>query len=67
MLFVGGIANKEGRGIKILFGILIFILSNIIMFNPVSAALSIIFWIGILLLLAGIGYIIFAFQVRSLK
>ena len=67
MLFVGGIANKEGRGLKILFGILIFILSNIIMFNPVSTAMSIVVWIGILLLLAGIGNLIFAFQVRSLK
>ena len=67
VLFVGGIANKEGRGVKILFGILIFILSNIIMFNPVSAAMSIVVWIGILLLFAGIGSLIFAFQVRSLK
>jgi len=67
ILFVVGITGTEARGLKMVFGILIFILSTIIMFNPVSAALTIVVWIGILLLLAGIGNLIFAFQLKSLK
>lgn len=67
ILFVSGFTGKDGKGLRIVFGILIFIFSTIIMFNPVSAAMTIVIWIGILLLLAGIGNLIFAFQARSLK
>lgn len=66
-VFISGLSEKEGRWIKILFGILIFLLASVIMFNPLGAALSIAVWIGILLLLAGIGNLIFAFQVKGLR
>jgi uncharacterized membrane protein HdeD (DUF308 family) len=66
-MFISGLSEKEGRVVKILFGILIFLLSAVIMGNHYGAALSIAVWIGILLLLAGIGNLVFAFQVKALK
>lgn len=67
LLFVGGIAGKEGKAIRLLFGILIFILATFIMFNPVSAALTTVVWIAILLLLSGTTNLLLAFRVRSLR
>jgi len=58
MLVVDAFAEKGGRGVKIISGILVFLLSTGIMFNPLLAGLSIAIWFGIILLVAGIFNVI---------
>ena len=61
MLFVDAFSDKENTGIKIISGILIFLLSTTIMFNPLFAGLTLAIWFGIILLVAGIYNVIASF------
>jgi len=53
-LVIGGFSAKDGKGIKIVSGILIFLLANVLIFNPIFFGLTMAIWIGIMLLFTGI-------------
>ena len=63
-LVIDGFSMKEGRGIKIVSGILLFLLANVIMFNPLFFGLTMAIWVGIMLLFAGIYNVIAFFTVK---
>jgi uncharacterized membrane protein HdeD (DUF308 family) len=67
MLFADGIAEKGDRGIKIVSGIIIFLFSTMIMFNPLLGGMTFAIWFGILILIAGIYNLIAAFGLRKLE
>jgi len=64
MLFVDALAEKGNRGIKLLSGIVIFLFSLIVIFNPLFAGMTIAIWFAIILLCAGIYNIIFSFDLK---
>jgi uncharacterized membrane protein HdeD (DUF308 family) len=62
MLFVDAFSSKGNTGIKMVSGILIFLLSTTIMFNPLFVGLTLAIWFGIILFIAGIYNVIFSFS-----
>ena len=62
MLFVDAFSGTGAGGIKFISGVLLFLLSTVIMFNPVFGGLTIATWFGIILLTAGIYNVIFSFS-----
>lgn len=67
LLTAGAFSSKEFSWIKLLAGILIIILGNIIMFNPIVMGLTLAIWIGITLLIVGIANVVFSFDIKKLK
>ena len=63
-LFIDAFADKGNMGWKIVGGLLIIILGNIIMFNPLLAGMTFAIWFGIILLVAGIYNIIGSFSLK---
>lgn len=64
MLFIDAFAGTGSAGMKMISGILLFLLSMIIMFNPVFAGLTLGIWFGIILLMAGIYNVIVSFSLK---
>lgn len=64
MLFVDAFSDKANMGIKMISGILIFILSTTIIFNPLFFGLTLAIWFGIILLVAGIYNVVFSFSLK---
>ncbi len=62
MLFVDAFTGDGSAGFKIIGGILIFIASTIIMFNPIFGGLTLAIWFGATLLIAGITNVILSFS-----
>ena len=62
MLVVDAFAEKGGRGVKIISGIIIFLLSTSIMFNPLLMGFTLAIWFGIILMISGIYNIIGSFD-----
>jgi len=65
-LVVDSFATKGNFALKFFSGILLVIFSNVLMFNPLAAGLSITIWIALMLVVAGIYNIILSFQIKSL-
>ena len=65
-LIIDSFSGTGGGLLKIIFGILILILANTIIFNPVAFGLTLAIWIGILLLFAGIYNVFFSFKMKAL-
>ena len=63
-LVVDAFSGKGGMGIKLISGILIFILANMIIFNPVSFGLTLAIWLGVMLLIVGIYNVIISFSLK---
>jgi uncharacterized membrane protein HdeD (DUF308 family) len=63
-LVIDTFSGTGSMGLKIISGILIFILANVIMFDPVSFGLTLAIWIGVMLLFAGIYNIIVSFSLK---
>ena len=63
-LVVGAFSGTGGMGIKLISGILMFLLANFIIFNPVSFGLALTIWIGLMLLVVGIYNIITSFSLK---
>lgn len=63
-LFVNGFSGDGDGFMKIIGGILIFILGMVIMFNPIILGMTLVVWIGIILLIVGIYNVIIAFSVK---
>ena len=63
-LFFDAFAGTGNSGMKLISGILLFLLSTIIMFNPVFGGVTLSIWFGIMLLIAGIYNVIVSFSLK---
>ncbi len=66
-LFIDAFSSKESRGLKMISGILIFLLAWVLMFNPLFMGLTMVIWFGVLLLINGIANVIISFGLRKIK
>ncbi len=64
-LIIDSFSGTGGGLLKIIFGILILIMANTIIFNPVAFGLSLVIWLGIILLFSGIFNIINSFRQKA--
>jgi uncharacterized membrane protein HdeD (DUF308 family) len=64
LLIIDSFSGSGSMLLKLLTGILIVILGNVVMFNPGSAGLTIAIWFGVLLLIVGIYNIIISFSLK---
>ena len=65
-LIIDSFSGTGGGLLKIIFGILILIMANVIIFNPVAFGLTMAIWLGIILLIAGIYNVFISFQMKAL-
>ncbi len=65
LILIKGFSDADNKIIKILSGIFIIILGNIIMNNPVFAGLTAAIWVAALLLSAGIYNVIISFRLKN--
>jgi len=49
---------------KVISGILIIILANVIIFNPLLAGMTMLIWFGILLIIGGIYSLVISFSLK---
>ena len=63
-LIIDAFTGTGGAVMKIIFGILIIILANTIIFNPVAFGLTLAIWLGVILLFSGIYNIINSFSLK---
>ena len=63
-LIIDAFSGTGGTVLKIIFGILILILANTIIFNPVAFGLTLAIWLGVILLFSGIYNIINSFSLK---
>jgi len=64
LLVIGGFSLKEDKMTRILSGIFIIILGNIIMHNPIMAGLTVVMWVTALLFVMGIYNVIISFSLK---
>ena len=64
-LFINAFSATDHKTMKIVSGILIIIIGNIIMFNPIFAGMTMAVWVGALLLIAGIYNVIVSFSLKK--
>ena len=64
-LFLDSFSGKGNGMMKLIAGILIFILANVIMFNPLLAGMTMAVWFAIILFVVGISNVIFSFQIKK--
>jgi uncharacterized membrane protein HdeD (DUF308 family) len=63
-LIIDGFSGTGSPVMKIISGILIILLGNVIMFNPLMAGMSMMIWFGILLMIGGIYNVIISFSLK---
>jgi len=63
-LIIDSFSGTGGGLLKIIFGILILIMANTIIFNPVAFGMTLVIWLGVILLFAGIYNIINSFSLK---
>ena len=63
-LIINAFSGTGGVVLKIIFGILILIMANAIIFNPVAFGLTLAIWLGIILFFSGIYNIINSFSLK---
>lgn len=63
-LVIDAFSGTGGMGIKLISGILIIILANTIIFNPVAFGLTMAIWLGVMLMVVGIYNIIISFSLK---
>jgi uncharacterized membrane protein HdeD (DUF308 family) len=63
-LTIDGFSGTGNTFLKVISGILIIILANVIMFNPLIAGLTMMIWFGILLLIGGIYNVVISFSLK---
>ncbi len=64
-LIIDSFSGTGGGLLKIIFGILILIMANTIIFNPVAFGLSLVIWLAFILLFSGIYSIINSFRQKA--
>ena len=65
LIMIRGFSDTDNKMTKILSGILIIILGNIIMNNPVFAGLTAAIWVATLLLIMGIYNVFISFRLKN--
>jgi len=65
LLIINSFSETKNRSMELLSGILMTIIGNVIMFNPVFAGLTLVIWVGVLLMIAGIFNIIVWFNLNK--
>ncbi len=65
LIIIRGFSEKDNKTIKILSGIFIIILGNIIMSNPIFAGLTAAIWVAAVLLVTGIYNVIISFSLKK--
>ena len=63
-LIVSSFSEKENKGMKLLAGILTAIFALIIMFNPLLMGMTLVIWVGIMILVAGIFNVVIGFKIK---
>ncbi|RLD31901.1 MAG: hypothetical protein DRJ15_17125 [Bacteroidetes bacterium] len=63
-LVINAFSGKSDRLMKIVAGILIIIIGNLIMHNPLFIGMTFAIWVGIMLLIAGIYNVIASFSLK---
>ena len=63
-LVISSFSEKENKGMKLLAGILTTIFALIIMFNPLLMGMTLVIWVGIMILVAGIFNVMIAFKIK---
>jgi len=63
-LIIDGFSGTGNAFLKVISGILVIILANVIMFNPLIAGLSMMIWFGILLMIGGIYNVVISFSLK---
>jgi uncharacterized membrane protein HdeD (DUF308 family) len=65
-LIIDAFSGSGSAALKIISGILVFILANVIMFNPIAFGMTLAIWIGVILLFVGIYNVIISFSIKTL-
>jgi STE24 endopeptidase len=65
LLLIGSFSETENKTMKIISGILLFIIGAMIMRNPIFAGMSLAIWVAVLLLIAGIYNVIISFSLKK--
>ena len=63
-LIIDAFSGTGSGWLKIIFGILIFVMANTVILNPVAFGLTLAIWIGVILLFAGIYNIFNSFSLK---
>lgn len=63
-LAIDGFSGDRNAVVKAIAGILMLILSFIVMFNPIFAGLTLVIWVGVILLIGGIYNFVGSFSMR---
>lgn len=63
-LIIDAFSGRGGALLKIIFGILIIIMANTIIFNPVAFGLTLAIWLGVILLFTGFYNIFNSFSLK---
>jgi len=63
-LVISSFSEKENKGMKLLAGILTAIFALIIMFNPLLMGMTLVIWVGIMILVAGLFNVVIAFKIK---
>jgi len=66
LLIINSFSVAGNRLMKILTGVLMLIIGNVIMHNPIFAGLTLVIWVGVMLLVAGVFNIIASFRLKSI-
>lgn len=64
LLIINSFSETKNKPMELLSGILMIIIGNVIMFNPVFAGLTLVIWVGVLLMIAGIFNILVWFRLN---
>lgn len=64
-LFIDAFSSNESRALKLISGIIIFLLAWVLMFNPLFMGFTLVIWFGVLLLINGITNVIISFSLRK--
>jgi len=65
LLFIDAFSGNGGMMLKLISGIIIFILGAIIIFNPIAAGLTLAVWVGFALFVIGIYNVIISFSLKK--
>jgi uncharacterized membrane protein HdeD (DUF308 family) len=65
LIIVDAVNNSENRVMKLITGVIIFLLAIVLIFKPLLLGLTIMVWLGILLLISGILNIILSVKMKE--
>jgi uncharacterized membrane protein HdeD (DUF308 family) len=65
-LIIDSFSGTGSMILKLLSGILVLVLGNVIMFNPIAGGLTIAIWFAVLLMIVGIYNVIISFSIKNM-